>query len=335
MHVFLTGATGFVGHYVLRELRRQGHTVRCLVRPGSLDGFPVPEDERAEVDTSQAQIVEELLAEGEAPPRPPRAPVEIVYGDVVDLASIEGDLAGCDAVIHLVGIIEEDKVRGVTFENVHVRGTRHVVEQARVAGVSRIVHMSANGARPDAPSDYHTTKWTAEEIVRQSGFEHAVVFRPSILFGAPGEGQPEFASRLADTLVRPFPILPVFGDGTYAVQPIHVEEVARAFVQALALDTEGVPRSYCAAGREEVPFDDALDRIAQGMGRQPKRKAHLPLGLSRLLVDTVGAAGLLPISPAQFRMLIEGNTCDPSAFLADFGIEPRPFTPDNLSYLRS
>jgi nucleoside-diphosphate-sugar epimerase len=127
----------------------------------------------------------------------------------------------------------------------------------------------------------------------------------------------------------------VFGDGTYAVQPVHVEEVARAFVQALALDTEGVPRSYCAAGREEVPFNDALDRIAQGMGRQPKRKAHLPLGLSRLLVDTVGAAGLLPISPAQFRMLIEGNTCDPSAFLADFGIEPRPFTPDNLSYLRS
>jgi len=338
MHVFLTGATGYVGHYVLRALRQRGHTVRCLIRPGSLDKLPVPEAERAEVDTSKAQIVEEILTEGEAAPRSraPLAPVEVVYGDVASLDSIEGDLAGCDAVVHLVGIIEEVKHKGVTFDNVHVRGTRHVVEQARVAGVRRFIHMSANGARPDAESAYHKTKWQAEEIVREAAFPHTVVFRPSILFGEPAEGQPEFSSKLADTLVRPFPVLPVFGDGTYAVQPVHVEEVAEAFAAALDLDLAGEgPRSYCAAGREEVPFNEALDRIARGMGRDPKGKVHLPLGLSRVLVNTAGAAGLLPISPAQFRMLIEGNTCDPSAFLRDFGINPRPYTPEALAYLRS
>lgn len=329
MHVFLTGATGFVGHYLLQELLRRGHTVRCLLREGSLGKLPVPADEVAVVDSSQAAI-----AAGTAPHRDaPRARVEVVYGDVTDLASVEGDLAGCDAVIHLVGIIDEDRRRGVTFETIHVRGTRVVVEQARAAGVRRFVHMSANGARPGDASPYHTTKWRAEEIVRAAGFPLTVVFRPSIVFGDPGEGRPEFASRLLRTLVRPFPILPVLGDGRYRLQPVHVTEVAAAFAQALELP-EGPPRSYCAAGPETVTFDEALDRIAAGAGMRRKPKLHLPLVLAKALVNTAGRAGLLPISPAQFRMLLEGNTCDDPAFRADFDLTALPFTPEHLAYLR-
>lgn len=302
MLVLLTGATGYVGSYTLDALLGRGHTVRALVRSA-----------------------EPALAEREG--------VETVRGDVLDPASLRPAVDGVDAVVHLVGIIDEAPSRGVTFRRVHVDGTRYVVAAARAAGVGRFVHMSANGARPDGVSAYQTTKWEAEEIVRGAGFEHHVVFRPSTLFGDPGPENPEFAKRLWETLVKPFPVLPVFGDGRYELQPVHVRACAEALAQAVDRDASGGV-AYCVAGRERVPYREVLRRIARGGGVEPKPTAPVPVPVARLGVNTLGRAGLLPISPAQFEMLVEGNTCDPSRFFADFGVESPPFTAESLAYLR-
>ncbi len=302
MRVLLTGATGYVGSYVLRELLRRNHVPRCLVR-SSADNLAVQDDA-----------------------------VEVASGDVTDPSSLNGAFADCDAVIHLVGIIEENPSRGVTFDRIHVDGTRHVVAAAREAGIDRFVHMSANGARPDDATAYQRTKWEAEQFVTEADFAHWSILRPSLLFGEPDPGRPEFASQLLNDLVRPFPILPVFGDGQYEMQPVHVTEVAAAFVQALtAASSHG--QTYVAAGPDRVPYVDVLDRIAQGAGLDPKPKLHVPMTLARMGVYTAGRVGLLPISPAQFEMLVDGNTGDESAFYRDFDLSPTPFTPENLTYL--
>jgi NADH dehydrogenase len=302
MRVLLTGATGYVGSYVLRELLHQDHTPRCLVR-GSADDLAVQDDA-----------------------------IEIVPGDVTEPASLDGAFDGCDAAIHLVGIIEEHRAKGATFERIHVDGTRHVVEAARDAGVERLIHMSANGARPDDATDYQRTKWAAERIVQEAGFDHWAIFRPALLFGRPDPGRPEFSSRLLADLVRPFPVLPVFGDGQYELQPVHVTEVAAAFVQALTTDAAHT-QAYVAAGPDRFPYVEVLDRIARGAGLDPKPKVHVPLSIVRLGVYTAGRVGLLPISPAQFEMLVEGNTGDERPFYRDFDLSPTPYTTENLRYL--
>lgn len=303
MHVFLTGATGFIGSYVLQALLDRGHTARCLVRNP------------------------EKLHEA------PKDRVERVKGDATKPGSMTGLLRGCDAVIHLIGIIKEVPSKGITFEALHFEATRHVVDEATDAGIERFIHMSANGARPDGVSAYQTTKWKAEEYVRDAGFAAWTVFRPSVVFGAPGPAQPEFASQLADTLVVPFPVWPVFGDGTYRMQPVAVEDVAAAFVQAL--DSEAARnQTYCVAGPASYTYTEILEIIAEGAGVSPKPKINVPVWLVRPAVYTLGRIGLLPITPDQFEMLLEGNTCDPGAFYRDFEVKRIPFTAENLRYLQ-
>lgn len=302
MRVLLTGATGYVGSYVLRELLRQDHTPRCLIRGPASD----------------------LAVQSDA--------VEIATGDVTEPASLDTAFSDCDAVIHLVGIIEEAPSQGATFDRVHVGGTRHVVNAARDAGIDRFVHMSANGARSEDGTAYQRTKWEAEQVVTDAGFSHWTIFRPSLLFGEPDPGRPEFASQILNDLVRPFPILPIFGDGEYEMQPVHVTDVAAAFVQALSTD-DLHGRTYVAAGPDRFPYTDVLDRIARGAGLTPKAKVQVPLLLARLGVYTVGRLGLLPISPAQFEMLVEGNTGDAAPFYRDFDLEATRFLPENLHYL--
>lgn len=304
MHVYLTGGTGFVGSYILRALLRAGHTVRCLLR-----------DREATLHIDD------------------ETDVERVTGDVTDATSLRGTMRGCDAVIHLVGIIDEQPSKGVTFERIHATGTRHVVAEAQAEDIQRFIQMSANGARPDGVSAYQTTKWAGEQAVRAADFPHGVILRPSTIFGQPAPGQPEFCTRLVEDLIKPFPILPVFGDGSYELQPIHVTAVAEAFVQALE-DDDHAGQAYGVAGRERVPYVEALDRITKGFGREPKRKIYQPLWLVRPAVHGLGRFGLLPISPDQFEMLVEGNTCDATPFFSAFDVPDRPFTVEELGYLQ-
>lgn len=301
MKVLLTGATGFVGRYILSELLNRGHTVRGLARSVAADEADALTD------------------------------IEMVEGDITDPASMRGAFDGIDAVIHLVGIIDEHPSKGITFDRIHREGTLHVVQAAREAGIGKFVLMSANGADPDGDSGYQTTKYAAEEIVRGAGFEHWTIFRPALVFGRPLPGQPEFCSRLYRTLLRPFPVWPVFGDGTYRLQPVAVENVAEVFAQALERPhTAG--RTYCVAGPDEFEYVEILRRIARGAGLSIRPMIHQPLWLVRPLVGLIGGT-LLPISEDQLEMLVTGNTCDESAMMEDFDVDPISFTAENLSYV--
>jgi NADH dehydrogenase len=287
--IFVTGATGFVGRAVIPALRAHGHAVRCLVRRGS----------------------EPALRGLEA--------IERVEGDVLSPPTLERGMAGCDTVIHLVGIIRERPAALSTFERVHTQGTVNVLEACAATGARRYLHMSALGSRPGARSRYHRSKWAAEEAVRASALAWTI-FRPSIIYGR-GD---EFVTMLAG-LVRRTPLVPVLGSGQQRLQPVAVEHVAEGFARAVdAPATE--KQAYEVGGPEPVTMVRLLDLIGAALGRPRVRKVHVPLGLVRPLAHALHRLPAFPVTPDQLLMLEEDNVCDPQPFYAASGLTPRPLT---------
>ncbi len=294
MLIAVTGATGFVGRHIAAVLTRRGHAVRALVRR------PI-----------QARTLANLG-------------VELVPGDLADVAALTTLTRGAHAVVHLVGIIVEKGP--ATFRAVHVDGTRRVVEAARQAGIERFVHMSAVGARDEPGATlYHRTKWHAEEQVRASGLSHAV-FRPSIISG------PESAPiRTLARLHRWSPVVPVFGDGRFPTQPVWVEDVALAF--ALSVEQPTLSGAFELGGPQVLTYEEFLLAIGRAAGH-PRPLVHMPLALARAAAgafDLLGAAA--PLTSDQLQMLVEGSATPANAIESVFGIRPIPFEQGLNRYL--
>ncbi len=287
MKVFVTGGTGFVGNEVVRQLVAQGHEVSALVRSGS-------EDKLAMGTSSQVQI------------HP---------GDVTQPDSLLPAMQGCDAVIHLVGIIREIPAKGVTFKRLHVEGSRHVIDAAVSQGITRFLQMSANGVRLEATIDYHQTKWQAEQFLRDTALDWTIL-RPSLIFGRGGE----FVNMLAD-LIRKLPVIPVIGDGQYRLQPVSVIQVAESFVKALTLP-ESIGEIYHLGGSKSYTYDEILDLTGKALGKDKVHKIHQPVFMVKPFVKLLEGFEKFPLTQDQLAMLLEGNECDIHNWAETFSIQP-------------
>ncbi|AFZ68587.1 complex I NDUFA9 subunit family protein [Deinococcus peraridilitoris] len=270
MRILITGGNGFVGQAVARQFVRDGHDVLLGSRRGSVRGA-LPEVSALALDVTDRTSVRQAMSTA----RP-------------------------EVVVHLVGIIAQ---RGTqTFEQVHVQGTRNLLEAC--APQTRFLHMSALGARADSASGYSRSKSEAESLVRASGLPFTI-FQPSLIFG-PGD---DFFARVLKNLVSSAPIVPVIGSGAFPFRPVSVHDVALAFSRALQRPTS-VSQTYQLTGPQEFRFDDLLKLELQALG-QRKPLLYVPLGVMNLAVPLMQILPRPPITRDQYRMLLEGNTADP------------------------
>jgi uncharacterized protein YbjT (DUF2867 family) len=304
MKVLVTGAAGFVGREIVRQLHAAGHAARVLSR-----------------DTLSSQV-RELV---------PAFTTDVRSGDVLNATSLANVCNGMEAVIHLVGIISE--VRDQTYENVHTRGTQNIVAAARKAGVKRFVHMSALGTRLNAVARYHQSKWAAEEMVRNSGLEWTI-FRPSIIYGA-GDG---FVNLFAN-IARRSPVVPLIGGGKSKFQPVPVEAVAQCFVKSLT-EPKSIGQTYDLCGNEVLTLEEIVSTILSVMGRK-RHKLSLPFGLARIqatLLEFVYSRLLgkpPPLNRDQLLMLQEDNVGNGQSAEELFALKIGPFAKGIAAYLKS
>jgi uncharacterized protein YbjT (DUF2867 family) len=293
--ILVTGGTGFVGSHLMKRLRREDVPVRAIVR-----------------NPDEAKELRDLG-------------VDIVRGDISDAASLEKATTGVERVIHLVGIIQEGP--GATFEGVHVDGTRHVLEAAKRAGVRHFFYQSALGTRPKANSEYHKTKWTAEELVRSSGIPYTIL-RPSLIYGS-GD---QFTIRLSE-MIRLSPFLPIIGSGRSKVQPIFIDDVVTCILKAVTSDC-CLNEIYEVGGPDQLSYEEVTVAIADAMGVK-RPTLHLPLFFMKSMA-TVFEAVLpkAPVTTDQLIMLQEDTVCNMRDIRDAFGIEPIGFSEGLKKFLR-
>lgn len=239
-------------------------------------------------------------------------------GDVATASTLEGAADGCDAVLHLVAIVEEAPPEA-TFDRVNVEGTRNVVREAERAGVRRFVYVSSLGSE-GGRSGYQRSKKRGEEIVRQFGGEWVIV-RPGAVYG-PGDEHLAVLLRM----IRTLPAVPIVGDGDQKFQPVWHEDLAEAL--AIAVERDGLAgQALDVAGRELTSQNDLIARMRELTGRSvatiPVPELATQLGLKAL--DFVGID--VPFNEDQLTMLREGVVIPAgsrNALTEVFGIEPTP-----------
>ena len=244
-------------------------------------------------------------------------------------------LEGADAVIYNVGLLREYPSQGITFEEAHYEGVRRVVDAAKEAGVRRFLLMSANGVE-SASTPYQETKLRAEQLVKASGLD-ATIFQPSVIFGDP-QGKMEIATQLYEDLVRPPVPAPGFHTGLSAasgpvlMSPVHVEDVAAAFVSALE-DPATIGKTFRLGGPDELSWSQMVQRVAAAVGKK-KTVLPVPIGLMKLGATMLDWLPAFPVTRDQLVMLAQGNTAPTEALKKLIGNTPRAFDSENLAYLR-
>lgn len=305
MRVAIIGGTGFVGGHLTDALLAAGHEVSLLVRAGS---------------ESKIRQSDRVLA---------------TSGDISSREALRSVMQGCSAVIYNVGILRESPSRGITFEESQYEGLVRTVKAAREVGLKRLLLMSANGVKQPGTA-YQETKFRAEEYARQSGLD-VTVLRPSVIFGDP-EGKMEFATQLYTDMVRPpIPAVSFFSGrspakGSVVMSPVHIDDVASAFVVALENDRT-IGQTFALGGPEVLSWQTMVRRIAAATGRT-KWLLPMPIWIMRVGATLFDWLPFFPVTRGQLTMLAEGNTADPEVLKQLIGRDPQEFSVDALGYLR-
>lgn len=278
--ILVTGGTGFVGCAIVKELLRRGEKVAVLGRDGD-------------------KIHRRLGTE-----------VEARTGDVRDTATLGAAMHDIDVVVNAVqfpGSPIENRHKGYTFEEVDLKGTRNQVDAAKAAGVKRFVSVSGVGASKDAEKHWFRYKWEAEDYLQKSGIEW-VVLRPTWVFGPEDVSLNRllgFASKL--------PFVPMFGSGNQDMQPVFIDDVARAAADC-ALKPEAANLVFEIGGPEVMSMNDVIATALEAKGKK-RMLLHQPVFVGKAIGTLVGILPSPPLSADAVDFITGPATADNSLLL--------------------
>lgn len=274
--LFITGASGFVGRRVLDA-----------IAPGRY---------------------QQVIALSRSP-QPPRAGVTWVQGALRDSDAWAGRLGSDTVVLHLAAAT--GNAGAEAHRIVNIEGTEALVRAAREAGVRGLVFVSSIAVRfpPDRHYPYADAKREAERAVAIGMVPHLIV-RPTIVLGAGSPIQGKLRALAGG------PVILAIGGGAATVQPIHVDDLARAL---LALVDRGIFNGEIleAGGPEALTMADLLRRTRVAMGKGPAPVVPVPYLPMRLAL--IGARAVLgrrsPVTPGQIASFVRHGTAQPSPAL--------------------
>lgn len=272
--ICVLGGTGFVGHHLSRRLVELGYRVRLLVR--------------------HRERHRDLLV---------LPTLDLIEADIHNLRVLAEQFIGCDAVINLVGILNEKGHDGSGFRAAHVDLPGKIVRACLACGIERVLHMSAlNANARTAPSAYLRTKGAGEDLLHTAPDLRVTSFRPSVIFG-PGDS---FINRFA-ALLRRTPLIFPLACPAARLAPVYVEDVVEAFVRALQ-DFHTYGQRYDLCGPQVYTLQQLVEYTARVLGVK-RRVLGLSDGLSRLQAHLFEYLPGKPFSRDNYLSLRVDSVC--------------------------
>lgn len=224
-------------------------------------------------------------------------------------------MEGVDTVLHCAALMppnDSEQIRAV-----NVGGTAALLEEARAKGVRRFVYLSAVSATYQIKNAYGQSKAEAEALVAASGLDFTIL-RLTMIYG---EGGGLHFAKLVGLMEKIPLVFPVLGPGRARLQPVYVDDAARAVEIALG-SPAAVGRTLDVSGGSIVTFNELVDAVAAAMGRR-RIRLHAPLWLCRIAAAT--AERLTPgsfLSRDAIVGLTQDATLDHAELLREFGWRP-------------
>jgi NADH dehydrogenase len=290
-NVLVVGGSGFVGRHLVAALAARGA--------------------RVTVPTRRRERAKHLIL---------LPTVDVVEVERLDSRSLTKLADGRDTVVNLAGVLHSPRARrgeegpnhyGPAFAQTHVELAQAVVGACRAAGVRRLLHMSALGADPKAPSEYLRSKGIGEQAVLAADDLEVTVFRPSVIFG-PEDRFLNLFARLAAL----FPVLALSSAGA-RFQPVYVGDVVRAFLAALE-DRDASGKRYDLCGPKEYTLRQLVELVCAITGRR-RLVVGLPDSLSYLQAWVLELLPLQLLTRDNYYSMQVPSVCD-CAF--PFAIQP-------------
>jgi NADH dehydrogenase len=242
MKIAITGATGFIGGYMVRGLAGAGHQLRALARPGRESAVPQPAPEAG-------------------------GPVEVHTGDLQQPETLAGFLADCNLLVHMASA--HDHKGDQEMQRVNVAGTEALLNEARTTAGDGFQIWVVSSAVIGAPvySYYRDSKRVQEKIIRGSGIEWAS-FRPTLVYGV---GDTRHTAPILRKCAAQKGTYWVPHDGLSKINPVHVDDVVDAVLKYFDFD-RGIDCCYELAGPEGISYNQFVDLTIAAAGGKLKRK---------------------------------------------------------------
>ncbi|ABA56640.1 NAD-dependent epimerase/dehydratase [Nitrosococcus oceani ATCC 19707] len=277
------GGTGFLGRAIVHRLVESGMRVRIVARH----------------------------------PRAPnlagaRGQIALQRADVRDEDSVAEALKGATGVVNAVGLYVEQGQ--ATFRAIHEEGAERVARRAGEAGIRRLIHISGIGVDPASASKYARARAYGEQRVREI-FPNATILRPSVMFG------PNDAFLNSLKTVTRLPVVPLFGQGSTRLQPVYVEDVARAVLQVLEMP-EASGKTFELGGARAYRYRDIIEQVLTHLSRR-RLLLPVPFVVWRLLARIASLLPNAPLTLDQVILMETDNVANAKAStFNDLGIEP-------------
>ena len=201
VRVFVTGATGFMGQRLCAELLQRGHRVKGLARAGS----------------------ERRLAQG----------VEAVAGDPLQGATYRDAVAGCNTLVHLVGVSHPSPAKAAQFRSIDLASAREAVAAATANGVKHFVYVSVAHPAP-VMKEYIAARMEGERAIREARL-NATILRPWYVLG-PGRRWPVLLKPVYAAMER----IPALREGARRLGLVTAEQMTAALADAVENPAAGV-----------------------------------------------------------------------------------------------